>query len=248
MANSEQSRAASKVKDAVENKLPAHLQAAFGENLHSVVVYGSYVAGNFTPGVSDVNVLVLLNDPQPEGLRALSKRSHRFFRKNKVTPLVLSVREFRNSADVYPVEYLDILDRHRVLVGEDAIASINISKANLRHELEHQLRGNLVGLRQLVIASRGQKRRMGANLKHWYGQMAALFRGLLRLADSDEVPLDHAALLSRMNQLYNLTPGPFTELLEYRSGAKKDPEELIDNVLRRLSELAQLVDTMEKGD
>lgn len=246
MAENGQSRAASKVKDAVENTLPAVLQEAFGNNLHSVVVYGSYVAGNFTPGVSDVNVLVLLTDPAPRSLHALSRKSHRFLSRHNVTPLVLSVREFQNSADVFPVEYLDILARHTVLYGEDILGTMTISRANLRHELEHQLRGSLVSLRQLVIASRGQKRALGRRLKAWYGQMAALFRGLLRLAGADDVPLDPAVLLSRMNEVYGLTPGPFTELLEFRGGAKKDPEALLEQVLVRLSELVRIVDEMEK--
>ena len=234
-----------RTRHAVEERFLEQLKQAFADNLYGVILYGSYVQGSFVPGVSDVNVLILTEEVAPQQLQSLSRAAHRLIRRHRITPLILSRREFERSADVYPMEYLDIADRHRVLYGSDATEQVSFSKANLRHELEHQLRGTLISLRQLLIASRGSSRRLGSNLKRWYGQMGALFRGLLRLAEVDEVPLNPSSLVSKVNEVYGLESGPFQRLIEYRSGTKHDPHAIAREVVTRLATLVQIVDTTD---
>ncbi|MFP4068017.1 MAG: hypothetical protein ACOCWU_03445 [Spirochaetota bacterium] len=238
--------AADRLKNAVEVEFPDKVQEAFGgRGLVAVISYGSYVQGSFRPGVSDVNVLVLLAEPDPEGLLKLSRSAGRLMRRHRITPLVLSTAEFKRSSDVFPMEYLDIKDRHRVLRGKDLTEELSIDRRNLRHQLEHQMRANLVALRQLVLAARGRRRLLGAELKRWYGPVTAVFRGLLRLQDADEVPTDPKELVSRVNEVFGLEPGPFLELLAFRGGRSMDVNRLAADLLQRLAELTAIVDRME---
>jgi predicted nucleotidyltransferase len=234
-----------RLESAVEGEFPQKLKEAFGERLDSVVLYGSYVQGSFDPGVSDVNVLVLLTEPDPEAMGRLSRSAGRLMRRHRITPLIMSSHEFARSSDVFPMEYLDIEDRHRVLHGDDPTATLSVDRRNLRHQLEHQMRGNLISLRQLVLGARGRKRLLGRELKRWYGPVAAVFRGLLRLVDADEVPTEPRPLISTVNQVLGLEPGPFLELIAYRNGESKDPEKLAADLLARLADLVRIVDTME---
>jgi predicted nucleotidyltransferase len=237
--------AAERLKNAVEVDFLAKLKETFGERLDAVVLYGSYVQGSFEVGVSDVNVLVLLAEPDPDAVARLSKSAGKLMQKHHITPLLMSSREFARSSDVFPMEYLDITERHRSLHGEDPTAALDIDRRNLRHQLEHQMRGSLISLRQLVLAARGRKRPLGKELKRWYGPVAAVFRGLLRLKDAESVPTEPDALIMKVNEVLGLEPGPFSRLVAYRNGASEDPERLAADLLERLAELVYAVDRME---
>jgi predicted nucleotidyltransferase len=143
----------SAIKEAVEQSFIQLLKDNFGENLLSVILYGSYVSGDFVHGVSDVNVLVIIDRANSDQFRDLGKRAHKLMRKYKITPLILTRTDFNSSADVFPMEYADIRDRNRVLFGEDETKSLALEKKNLRHQLEERLRGSVASLRQLIIAS-----------------------------------------------------------------------------------------------
>ena len=199
----------------------------------------------FKPGVSDVNVLVLLSEPDPDALARLAKSAGGMMRKRRITPLLLTSGGFARSSDVFPMEYLDIAARHRVLHGEDPTATLAVDRRNLRHQLEHQMRGNLISLRQLVLAARGRRRLLGRELKRWYGPVAAVFRGLLRLKGVDPVPTDPDALISSVNEAFGLESGPFMELVAYRRGESADPVGLADGLLLRLADLVDTIDRME---
>lgn len=217
----------------------------YGEDLSSIVAYGSYATGNYRPKSSDINVLILLHTCSPDSLEHLGREGKRFLKKHKITPLILTTAEFSASADVFPMEYMDIIARHKLLFGEDPTEQVQFSRLNLRHELEHQLRGALISLRQLVLAARGRKRLLAAELKSWTGSMAAIFRGLLRLRGVEDVATEYSALIEQVNTTYELQPGPFLSLLNMREGAGVDPVELVSELLPRLEQLISMIDSLE---
>lgn len=238
----------------VEETLTQHLKAAFKDNLDSVTLYGSYVRGTFRQGTSDINVLILLNDPDADQIRAFGTEARRFLRSRRITPLILTRPEFHASADVFPLEYADIREAHRTIHGEDPTTELDLRSRNLRHQLEHQLRGNLFSLRQMILATRGNKRALRRQLTDWFGPMTAVFRGLVRLAGNDsargsESGPGHAfsdveSLIQTVNRLYNLEPGPFLQLLRMNDDTSVDPIRLSRDLDRRLSELSQYVDSL----
>lgn len=233
----------------IESELVSVCQTGFGSALSSVVVYGSYAAGRWVAGSSDINVLILLDRCEPAALKSFGEHGRRFLQKHRITPLVLTVGEFSSSADVFPMEYMDIIARHRVLFGADPTTHVEFSRANLRHQLEHQLRGTMVSLRQLVIAARGRNRLLRAELKTFAGPVAALFRGLLRLTGSTEIPSDPQELANGMNRAFGFASGPFVQLFSIHAGRTRefDLRALADQLPVRLSELIEVVDRYEQS-
>ena len=230
----------------VEHDFVSLATGTFGEKLESVIVYGSLLKETFTPGTSDVNVLVVVKEGHEAALRELGRRGRRLMRRYRITPLVLTRREFVTSADVFPMEYLDIADTHKVLHGPDVTVDLTISHSNLRHEVEHQLRGSLVSLRQLAIAAGRprpfRKALLRSRLEEWYGSIAAILRGLLRLHGVTRIPQRPDELVRGINDALKLEPGPFLQLLACRDGTCPDSVVLIDSLLERLSQLVVIVD------
>ena len=55
-----------KILEAIENDFVPLAGEIFGDNLASIMLYGSAVKGRFSDGVSDVNVLVLVSDGEAD--------------------------------------------------------------------------------------------------------------------------------------------------------------------------------------
>ncbi len=232
----------------VENTFLEMLKAVFGENLVMVSIYGSYVRGNFVGGVSDVNILILLEKPDAGQLETFGRDGYRLMRKYKITPLILSKTEFVNSADVFPMEYLDMMDRNKILFGKDITAKLTLSLKNLRHQVEDRLRGAVASLRQAVVASRGKERILRKWLKNWYGSMGALFRGVLRLKGVKKIPVDAEEAVRMIQKELKIDIDPFLRLIALRRGEKLHTGELLGDLLSSLRNLIAAVDTMNFGE
>jgi predicted nucleotidyltransferase len=233
------------IGEAVERSFIQLLKDNFGENLRSVILYGSYVSGDFVPGVSDVNVLVLIDRANIEQFRNFGKTAYKLMRRYKITPLILTRTDFNNSADVFPMEYSDIRDRNRVLFGEDETKSLSLEKKNLRHQLEERLRGSVASLRQLIIASKGRRRVLTNNLKFLFGSLKTLFRGLLRLKELKSIPTEGEQIVEILGNEFGVETKPLKNLIKLRSGGKLDVETLAGDVLDLLQELIGKVDKMK---
>ena len=228
-----------------EQPLMGVLKKCFGKNLLSVMLYGSYISGNFVKGVSDINILVILAEVDPEQLELFATTGHRVMRRHHITPLILTRQEFNNSSDVFPMEYYDIKDNNRVVHGVDETKSLSLTIKNLRHQIEDRLRGEIASLRQLVIVSRGRQRVLRRYLKLWAGSLNTVFRGLLRLKGFDPVPSDTTEILTMVKQMSQVDTSSFTRLSELRGGRKIDAVSLSHDILERLSEIIRVVDTMK---
>lgn len=233
------------LKKIVEESFLKIIQESFRDNLYSVILYGSYVSGSYVSGLSDINMLLLLSAPASEQVEQFGKNSHRLMRKYRITPIILTIAEFEGSADVFPMEYMDIKERYRVIHGTDATQTLTFTLKNLRHQLEDRLRGNLASLRQLLTASRGRERQIGAYLKNSYGSLGTLFRSLLRIKKIQPVPVESEELLGRVGELFGIDTDPFKKLISFRNGEKAAPKQILFGLISSLEALTSRIDTLK---
>ena len=233
------------VKAFVEGSFLNLLKSAFKDNLYSVIIYGSYVSGNFVEGISDVNILILLEEPLLDQIEKFGVEAHKSLKAYKITPLILTKAEFVNSADVFPMEYFDIKDRKKVIYGEDETRALSLTKKNLRHQLEERLRGNVASLRQVIIASHGKDKILSSYLKNLFGSFNALFKGLLQLKENTPGPEEINNTLEKIGEVFQLNTKPFLDFINFRKGEKLDPKTLAKNILVSLENLVSIVDKMD---
>ncbi len=122
------------------------IQSILGDNLVSAVLYGSAVQGLHSPD-SDLNVMVILKEVSLEQLSSLNKILIRGQKKARIAPVFWTDAELRTSADVFPVEFREIVQNHKVLYGADIIPGLTLHNQNLRHQIEFEMRVNLLKLR-----------------------------------------------------------------------------------------------------
>src|SRR5262245_43620809 len=127
------------------------LKATHGNNLASVILYGSAAAGDFVASNSDYNLLIALKRITPADLRAAQAPMREWRRMGHPVPVYFTVSELENAGDVFPIEFHQMENARKVLYGDDVFERVKISDENLRHQTEYELRSKLVQLRRRYI-------------------------------------------------------------------------------------------------
>ena len=201
-------------------ELVTQLRSAYGAQLTSVVLYGSATASDYVAKKSDYNVLVLLARIESGALAAASAVARAWNEAGNPPPMTMTEEEWRRSSDVFPMEYSDILARNRVLYGSPPFDGIRITRENLRLQLEQQVMGKLLQLRQGALLAGTDGGRQAGLIGASVGTIMVLFRAVLRLV-GEAVPGENAPVVERVAALAGFNPAPFLRALRHKRGEEK---------------------------
>ena len=198
-------------------KLVEKVKNAAGTNLKTVVLYGSAAAGDFQPKHSDLNVLCVVDRLDAGQLQKLSPAASWWERKGHPAPLLFTLEELRRSADVFPIELLDIRASRRVLYGEDVFAALEVPMTQHREQVERELRTNLIRLRQSFLPASPDKAALLNLMSASVSTFVALFRHAL-MALGVEPPQAKRAVVDRLAELLGFDASGFHAILDAREG------------------------------
>lgn len=198
------------------DELVSQLKAALGTELRAVVLYGSAAAGEHLPKKSDYNVLVLVDSLAANRLDAASAASRAWSDAGNPAPLTLTLAEWRGSADIFPMEYADVLERHKVLFGE-LPTDIRVDPAHLRLELEHEAMGTLLQLRRGALASGNDAKAQLQLLEASISTLMVIFRAVLRLRGQTP-PTDNVQLTEQVAAAAGMDAAPFMQAIKHKRG------------------------------
>lgn len=226
--------------------LVTQLRSAYGAQLACVVLYGSAATGEHVEGKADYNVLVLLDEIAASGWAAASPVMRAWRDAGNPPPWTMTVREWHRSADMFPMEYADILEQHRVLYGAPPFDGITIAREQLRHQLEQQVMGTLLQLRQGALLAVGDGTQQVALIAEGFSTMMVLFRGLVRLA-GDAPSGDDTAIASRVAHIAGFDPSAFICAAQHHRGvahiAPDDAGAVLTGYLSGLERLDAFLDS-----
>src|ERR671931_856861 len=163
------------------NHLVEDLRATHGDNLASVVLYGSAAAGDYIELRSDYNLLIALNRITPEDLRLAQAPMREWQRLGHPLPVYFTSEELRDAADVFPIEFHQMRRARVVLYGRDPFEGLIISDENLRHQTEYELRSKLLQLRRLYMPASASAERLRDLMCDSLSSFATLFAPVLML-------------------------------------------------------------------
>jgi len=230
--------------------LVAQLRNAYGAALRAVVLYGSSAAAEPRPGRASHDVLVIVDGLGMAQLRAASATARAWGEAGHPPPLTLTLAEWQSSADVFPIEYADVLERHRVLHGTLPLDGISVSPADLRVQVEQQALGKLLQLRQGVLAAGGVPKRQLELLEASLSTLMVVFRAVERLRG--EAPsADYETLVGQVGRAAGFDPSPFVRVVRHARGREKLAPEAAEGVLAAyltaLEALVAFVDRFAAG-
>lgn len=231
-------------------QLVERLQKALPSGLKSVILYGSAAAGDHVRKHSDYNILVVADRLGVAELKVLAPVSAAWTRSGNPPPLLFTPDRLRKSVDVFPIEILDIKQSRRVLFGTDIVGELEVDRSNLRLELEHELKGKLIQLRERYLATGGKRRAVIDLLVRSYSTFAVLFRGALRLFGED-VPAQKADVAVALGKHIEFDEDVFATVSGVRTGQISardvDADQLFERYLFAVEQVVDAVDNYLHG-
>src|ERR671917_292651 len=204
--------------------LVGDLRATHGENLASVLLYGSAAAGDHVALHSDYNILIALHRITPEDLRLAQAAMREWQRLGHPLPVYFTLGELRDAADVFPIEFHRMERARVVLYGRDPFETLRISDENLRHQTEYELRSKLIQLRRLYIPASGSATRLRDLMVDSLSSFATIFAPVLLLHGRDAPVLKHDIVRASV-RLLGLDGAVFERVFALREGAAALPGE-----------------------
>ncbi|MGV3709606.1 MAG: hypothetical protein ACO1Q7_12265 [Gemmatimonas sp.] len=225
--------------------LVEQLTQVYADGLRSVVLYGSAASGEQVQGRSDQNVLVIVDRIDRSRLQRLADTAHRWTAAGNPPPLTLTEAEWKRSSDIFPLEYADMLERHRILRGSNPFAGIFVAKRDLRLQVEHEAMGKLLRLRAGVMNAGHDAARQSALLRDSLSALMVIFRGVMRL--HGEVPPRDMHVVARwVASRAGFDVAPFDRVIAFaREGgalSKGDTERTLDAYVSGMETLVQYLD------
>lgn len=190
--------------------LVTELKEMFGERLESVVLYGSVPRHESVLGVSDINVLVILDEVRLDDLRRISPIARNCIELGRSEPRLFGAEEFRRSADAFAIEMADLLDQRQVLFGRDPVAGIEVPGAALRHQLEHEIRARHIQLRAGLMIAAPLPAAVGGLLEDALPAYVCYLRAVLRLAGRN-VPVSSEDVIRAASNVIGARPDAFLD-------------------------------------
>ncbi|HYS54868.1 MAG TPA: hypothetical protein VER58_14010 [Thermoanaerobaculia bacterium] len=189
---------------------------AFGDDLVSVILYGSGAEGRLRT-TSDVNLLFVL--------RKLSHNSINNFREPfrfakaaaNVTAMFLLEEEIRAAADEFAQKFADIQRRHVVLMGRDVLEGMTIPRAALVHRLQQVLLNLTIRLREMYVERSLREEQCAVTVAEAAGPLRTSAAAILDLEGRGTVA-PKEALETVVRQLGD---AQFVELLPHLSEARE---------------------------
>jgi predicted nucleotidyltransferase len=224
--------------------LVTQLHAVHGPGLQAVVLYGSAASDEAVAGYSDQNVLVIVHTLDLATLRQLGQTARAWQEAGNPPPLTLTLDEWTRSADIFPMEYADILERHRVLDGTLPLEGIYIDAAHLRLQVEQEAMGKLLRLRRGVMTAGTDAKRQLELLRASYSALLVIFRAVVRL-HGERPPRDAHAVIQAVASHAGFDPGAFERVSELVRGstiAERDAEATLTGYVHGMDALVMHLD------
>jgi hypothetical protein len=225
------------------------LKQAGGDNLDSLVLYGSAAAevDGFHPEFSDLNVLCLVKRLDTAALQKLSPVVAWWEKQKQPAPMLFTIEELRQSADVFAIELYDIKKTHRVLFGSDQFSSLEVPMNLHRVAVERELRTNLIRLRQKFMAAAANDGKAVLRLMtDSVSSFVTLFRHAL-IAMGEQPPEAKRDVVSRLAALLGFDHSAFDSILDVREGKlKKDQIDVTKVFEAYLESIKRVVEEVDR--
>ena len=163
---------------------------------------------------------------------------------------MMSVDEWRGSADVWAIELADMRDAHVTVMGDDPFAGIDIRLEHLRMQCERELKGKQIQLRERYLLFAGNPEELGDLLMRSFSTFMVLFRTVLRL-DGGPGERDAESVVRGVARRAGFDPAPLLQIHRARAaGHKLRPEadsEVVVVYLDAVSRVVEHVDRLVHG-
>lgn len=221
----------------------------FGPRLRSALLFGSVARGEAVEGVSDVNVLLLIDQIDASTLKRASANTRNWIKTSREAPLLFEADQWVRAADVFAIELADMRDAHETLHGTDPLAGCHLDDGAMRMQAERELRAKLLQLQTGLLVAAATPEDVGTLLMQSIPSFTTYMRTVLRLS-GQAVPATTPEVIDQACALVNGNAGAYRRVWDARVAKTKlkmpvdDP--MVDAYYDTAEKLADFVDTLRR--
>jgi len=232
---------------AIFSEVTADYKALFGDDLVSIILYGSAAGQDFQPGLSNINFMVVLTENGIEQIDQAFGVVTKWRKRGVALPLLLTEAFVRGSLDVYPIEYLGFQRHHVLVFGKEILKDLEFKTESLRLQCEREIKGKLLLLREAFMESNGKPKALKAILKEAFPALIAISEALLYLR-GDDIPPTRREIIRAAAGAFEIEAGVFEVIIDIRRGSSglRDGElvALFKGFLNEMQRLSNKIDSI----
>jgi len=204
----------------------------FASELVSLIVYGSAAAGSYVKGKSDINLLVVLTEAGMNRLDAAFD-TVKYWKKRKVaTPLVMTKAFIESSLDSYPIEFLNMKNSHILVYGENILTNLLFQPADLRQQIEREIKGKIILLTQGYLETAGSARQLRQLIRNSFTAFISIFNAMLYLKH-EKSPQTRRETIKEACDLFSLDKTVFELCSDIKEGKDNLSGKEIINIFKK---------------
>jgi hypothetical protein len=215
------------------------LQSALGADLVSILIAGGVARGDYRPGESDVNAIVIVRDATYEKLDAISSAMQAARYGARVEAVILTEDELPGACDAFPLLYDEVRRWHITLVGSDPFESTVVRDTHRRLRIEQELQEAQIGLRRVVTDALGAVEAIGGGVRRKVRQVRRPLHALLdlkQLACKEDV----ASVLACAGRTYDVDVSALVDPKAQPEAAHTALTKLLEHAIADVREMEHL--------
>ena len=185
----------------------AALETALGKDLVGVLVHGSVVRGEYRPGESDVDVIVVLVRADFAHLEAIGNAMQLARYSARIEAMILCESEIAGASDAFPLLYDEIKRHNILLVGRDPFESVVVHDTHRRLRIEQELREAQIRLRRAVTDAYRAREAVAGAVTRKVKQIRTPLHALLALKGIASAS-DLTSVLAKLSETYGVDLAP----------------------------------------
>lgn len=227
------------------NKLAESVQGELKDRLVAFYLFGSVIISeDFHPGISDINTFIVLGDnAENEDIKIVKQIYKKFKNIPLAIPLMLKEKEIKDSSDVFPIEFIEIREHNRLLRGKDVLLNLKITRENIRHQCETEIRAKIIGLRKMLFGIEDIRKNQEILYKSLTSTIV-LLKQVLRLKDVT-IPETRAGIIDVLEQTFDKKLVGIKNLYQLREKREKlsitNLERLMKSYLEELEFFSEII-------
>ena len=219
----------------------------FDRELVSLILYGSAASGSYVRGKSDINLLVVLTVAGMDKLSHALDMIKGWKKRHVAVPLTMTKPFIESSLDSYPIEFLNMKNSHILIFGENVLENLNFQPADLRLQIERELKGKLILLRQGYLEAEGKARQLKQLIGNSFTAFISIFNALLYLKH-DAAPRERRETIKELGKIFAIDADIFIQCADVREGKNnlsgEDVIRLFKKYVQEVEKISNIVDAL----
>lgn len=199
--------------------LVEEFEQAFSHQLVSILLYGTSIYRSNPYEGS--NVLLLFKKIEQQDLEKIKALINGL--EHRISPLLLTESEIKESADIYPVKFTAIKLNHVVLYGIDPFSRLTIHHDHLRLRCEQELMNVHLRLRYAYITSGDFISPLEADVKQ---SLNTVLNNIMILLDLKNISFEHTLdhVIAKAENQLKVDMAPIRKILDWAENDMPEKE------------------------